>query len=111
MRDGKKKPLYRKINTRARGVHHYHGGDFRNHRSSKNADLISMRSGIRRGLDYTPLFRFLISRVGAVRTEFIAKQFLDWTSPIPYIGWFPFRRTKCELSFVLVKAHILVGCM
>jgi hypothetical protein len=102
MRDGKKKPLYRKINTRARGVHHYHGGDFRNHRSSKNADLISMRSGIRRGLDYTPLFRFLISRVGAVRTEVHSEAVSRLDKPDP-IYWL------VSLSQDQVRAVVRIG--
>lgn len=61
--------LYRKANTKAHGVHHLHGGDYRDERNSKarkRSDLTrqSMHSHSRRGLDYTPLFRFLLSRVG-----------------------------------------------
>ncbi len=57
-----KKPLYRKVNTRARGVHHNFGGDYSESRGRESA--IGMRKGIRRGLDYTPLFRFLLKNVG-----------------------------------------------
>lgn len=65
----KKEPLYRKVNTTARGVFHRFGPDFSITRRSVNAgevelDAISMKKGVRRGLDYTPLFRFLLSRVG-----------------------------------------------
>lgn len=64
-----KSPLYRKVNTTARGVHHRFGGDFSTARRRVNAgeihvDDLSMQKGGRRGLDYTPLFRFLLSRVG-----------------------------------------------
>jgi hypothetical protein len=64
-----KQPLYRKVNTTARGVHHRFGGDFRDVRQKVSADETGgdapgMHKGIRRGLDYTPLFRFLLSRVG-----------------------------------------------
>ena len=57
-----KEPLYRKVNTTAHGVHHHSGPDYRDKRSE--ADAHRMVSGKRRGLDYTPLFRFLLSRVG-----------------------------------------------
>lgn len=60
--DGKPAPLYRKVNTLARNVHHWFGGDFRDARAS--GDHSPMRQGKRRGLDYTPLFRFLHANVG-----------------------------------------------
>lgn len=63
-----KQALYRKVNTTARGVHHNFGGDFREARSKVKSGQddgdAGMHHGIRRGLDYTPLFRFLLSRVG-----------------------------------------------
>ncbi|MDP1183677.1 hypothetical protein Q6285_30915, partial [Klebsiella pneumoniae] len=47
-------------------------------------DAISMKKGVRRGLDYTPLFRFLLSRVGQdwdeVYSEAVAR--LDLKDPI-----------------------------
>lgn len=68
-----KKPLYRRVNTRARGVWHNSGPEHRWTRRTKAARAADagaggdgparMRQGARRGLDYTPLFRFLISRV------------------------------------------------
>lgn len=60
--DEKPAPLYRKVNTLARGVFHRFGGDFRDARAS--GDHSPMRRGERRGLDYTPLFRFLHANVG-----------------------------------------------
>jgi hypothetical protein len=79
-----KKPLYRKVNTRTRGVRHDFGGDYRHHRNQKGEPPRSMARGERRGLDYTPLFRFLLSRVGedwdAVYQEAASR--LDQTAPI-----------------------------
>ena len=64
-----KKPLYRKVNTKARGVHHNFGGDFKHARNKKRDSIEqvkgSMHGRVERGLDYTPLFRFLLSKVGA----------------------------------------------
>ena len=78
----RKKPLYRKVNTTAHAVRHQHGGDYRD---SKHKDTaIGMRQGVRRGLDYTPLFRFLLSKVGScwqeVHREAVAR--LDRHDPI-----------------------------
>ena len=84
-----KSPLYRKVNTTARGVHHRFGGDFRVSRRSVNSgefggDDLGMHKGVRRGLDYTPLFRFLLSRVGrkwdAIYSEAVTR--LDRREPI-----------------------------
>lgn len=85
----RKSPLYRKVNTRARGVHHNFGGDYRNDRKSKAVDEFdrsreTMHGKHRRGLDYTPLFNFLLSRVGQrwddVFSEAVAR--LDRKEPI-----------------------------
>ena len=64
-----KSPLYRKVNTTAHGVHHRVGGDFRDQRKGEAVDQPEglhqgMHGRKRRGLDYTPLFRFLLSKVG-----------------------------------------------
>jgi hypothetical protein len=65
-----KKPLYRKVNTRTWGVRRNesvaHYRDQRNTKteSRREAPRGSMHPGKRYGLDYTPLFRFLLSRVG-----------------------------------------------
>ena len=84
-----KEPLYRRVNTKARGVHHNFGGDYRHQRNTKpqarSEDVrSSMHSKVRRGLDYTPLFRFLLSKVGApwreVHAEAVAR--LDRSDPI-----------------------------
>jgi hypothetical protein len=84
-----KAPLYRKVNTTAHGVHHGAGGDFHDQRNSKAAALsdaprLPMHGKARRGLDYTPLFRFLLSKVGSdwnrVHAEAVAR--LDRPDPI-----------------------------
>jgi hypothetical protein len=62
-----KKDLYRKVNTTARGVSHLHGSDYKYSRSRDNSP--KMKKGVRRGLDYTPLFRFLLSKVGGVWSD------------------------------------------
>lgn len=62
-------PLYRRVNTKARGVAHQHGADYKHERHSKqalqsDAPRQSMHGKVQRGLDYTPLFRFLLAHVG-----------------------------------------------
>ena len=63
-----KKPLYREVNPTAHGVYHHIGRNFseaRNQAKSIDAPMSQrLRKGARRGLGYTPLFRFLLSRVG-----------------------------------------------
>lgn len=83
----KKSPLYRKVNTTAHGVHHRVGGDFRDQRQQPDHSMQlhqGMHGRKRRGLDYTPLYRFLLSKVGqnwnAVYSEAIAR--LDRSEPI-----------------------------
>jgi hypothetical protein len=87
-----KEPLYRKVNTTAHGVHHLHGADFRNSRHAQRvkdseATHQSMHGKKQRGLDYTPLFRFLLSKVGkdwdAVYSEAISR--LDRSEPVYWL--------------------------
>lgn len=91
-RHAEKKLLYRKVNTRARGVHHRSGGDYRHERNSRRerasveAEVTrgTMHGKEQRGLDYTPLFRFLLSKVGedwtSVHSEAVSR--LDREEPI-----------------------------
>ncbi|MBU2706037.1 hypothetical protein KCM76_08580 [Zooshikella marina] len=78
------KPLYRKVNTKARGVHHHSGSSYRYDRNTKDAESVKMKKDVQRGLDYTPLFRFLLSKVGkrwdSVFSEAVAR--LDKQEPI-----------------------------
>jgi hypothetical protein len=85
----KEKPkLYRKINTKAAGVFHRFGGDFKYSRHKKRETVEQIRGTMfgqkERGLDYTPLFRFLLSKVGSNWDEVFseAKSRLDKSSPI-----------------------------
>ncbi len=87
-----KSPLFRKVNTTARGVHHLFGGDYRHERNAKvrrqsDTTHSSMHGRHLRGLDYTPLFRFLLSKVGArwdeVFSEAVAR--LDRPEPIYWL--------------------------
>ena len=99
-------PLYRKVNTTARGVHHHFGGEYRHARHSNPSRDVgrtheSMGGKIRRGLDYTPLFRFLLSKVGAdwtaIQSEAVAR--LDRPDPI---YWLVARSLKDQREFVCV---------
>ena len=87
-RTNQKEPLYRKVNTRARNVHHNFGGDFKYSKSKKQETLEQITGTMygkkERGLDYTPLFRFLLSKVGLQWNEIFseAKSRLDKTEPI-----------------------------
>lgn len=94
-----KKPLYRKVNTKARGVWHNKGGDYswsRNSRQKKSrrSSLEAMGGRMQRGLDYTPLFRFLLSKVGEdwdrVHSEAVSR--LDKEEPI----WWMVARTEAD---------------
>ena len=96
-----KAPLYRKVNTTAHGVHHRTGGDFSEtrHRVSTDTSRLPMSGGTRRGLDYTPLFRFLLSKVGAdwdtVFSEATSR--LDRTDPV---FWLVALRPEDEHEYV-----------
>jgi hypothetical protein len=89
---GQPEPLYRRVNTKARQVHHAHGGDYRHVRNTERerdstATRGSMRGHQRRGRDYTPLFKFLLSKIGedwdAVFSEAVAR--LDTADPIFWV--------------------------
>lgn len=81
----RKKPLYRSVNTRTHSVRHGGGKDYRfSRRREDRVHAGAMGGRQRHGLDYTPLFKFLLSRVGddwdAVHAEAIAR--LDRAEPI-----------------------------
>ena len=90
-REDKKKPLYRKVNTKARNVRHGFGGEYRFTRNKKRESLQQAKGTMfgkkERGLDYTPLFRFLLSKGGSPWDEVFseAKARLDKTAPIFWI--------------------------
>ena len=85
----KEKPnLYRKVNTKTFNVHHNFGGDFSDSRNKKRATLEQTKGKMfgkkERGLDYTPLFKFLLSKIGTNWDEVFseAKSRLNKTEPI-----------------------------
>ncbi|GLH38850.1 hypothetical protein RS1P1_31340 [Pseudomonas moraviensis] len=85
-----KKLLYRKVNTRTWGVRRNESvAHYRDQRNSKAASRheamrSSMHPGKQYGRDYTPLFRFLLSRVGgpwdSIFGEAVAR--LDQSAPV-----------------------------
>ena len=84
-----KKPLYRQVNTRTHVVRH--GGGHarwdRNTKAAGSAHASKMKSGFRHGPDYTPLYRFLLKKVGQpwseVHSEAVSR--LPDEEPIWYI--------------------------
>ncbi len=94
-----KQPLYRRVNTTAHGVHHDKGGDYRDERRrSESSEAVrgSMGGRKQRGLDYTPLFKFLLSKRGqpwnAVHAEASAR--LDRQEPIYWLVALPGHERK-----------------
>ena len=88
----RKKPLYRSVNTRTRNVRHGSGSKSKWERNTKasaqnQSAQQSMHSGQRHGFDYTPLFKFLLSRVGKdwndVHSEAVSR--LDHEDPIHWM--------------------------
>ncbi|WP_375697911.1 hypothetical protein [Pseudophaeobacter sp. TrK17] len=84
-----KKPLFRRVNTKTHRVEHGDGGKSRWERNTKEtkrnaSSRGSMHKKHRHGLDYTPLYRFLLSKVGQdwddVYSEAVAR--LDTEDPI-----------------------------
>ncbi|MEQ2024894.1 hypothetical protein ABLB84_03730 [Xenorhabdus szentirmaii] len=86
----RKKKLHRRVNTTAPFVFHHYGGEYRWARAKQKRikeDMpyfLSMKGKQRRGLDYTPLFMFLLSKVGEQwdRVYREAIQRLDRTDPV-----------------------------
>ena len=98
--------LFRSVNTQTHGVKHRVGGDFRTSRGGKetpenNGGRTSMHGKARRGRDYTPLFKFLISKVGKPWDEVFAeaKSRLDTTEPV---FWLVARSEAEQRDFVRI---------
>lgn len=88
----RKSPLFRKVNTTAHRPNVHAGGEYRDQRNTKQeiqseAVRRPMHGKERRGLDYTPLFRFLLSKVGRpwreVHAEAVGR--LDREEPIYWL--------------------------
>jgi hypothetical protein len=101
-----KSPLYRKVNTTAHGVHHRRGGDFRDDRITDAPDELertrqSMHGHQKRGLDYTPLFKFLLSRVGQEWDRIYSEAIKRLDRPAP-IFWLVALQEHERRPYVLV---------
>ena len=100
-----KKPLYRKVNTKARRVHHQFGGSFKKSRHKKRQTreqvFGSMKSKVERGLDYTPLFRFLLSKVGTDWNEIHAEAISRLDKPDP-LFWIVAKQESEKQDYVRV---------
>lgn len=97
----RKQPLYRQVNTRARNVRHNFGGNFRNERAeSKTSDetIGSMHGRKNRGLDYTPLFRFLLSKVGHAWDDVFSEAVSRLDKPEP-IYWLVAQTVKDKYPY------------
>lgn len=84
-----KAPLFRRENTTAHRPNVHIGGEYRDERNTKKeaqsqAMRRSMHGKERRGRDYTPLFKFLLSKVGSPWSEVYAEAVrrLDKVEPI-----------------------------
>lgn len=82
-----KEPLYRKVNSKALRCRHNKGENYRMARNTKHEESSKMKQGVQRGLDYTPLFKFLLSKVGedfdSVFSE--ARSRVDKVDPIKWM--------------------------
>lgn len=94
-------PLYRKVNTKARNVDHHFGGDAKYERNTKKGMSKSMHGKKKRGLDYTPLFRFLLSKVGKPFNEIYNEAIRRLDSPEP-IWWIVNKDFKDNSGFIRV---------
>lgn len=96
MKRNRIEPLYRKVNTKARNVHHNFGGDAKYERHTKKGMSKSMHGTERRGLDYTPLFRFLLSKVGKPIDEVYSEAISRLDSSEPF--WWMVAKDENEIN-------------
>lgn len=84
MKSDKLKPLYRKINSTTYNCVHYHyTGDAKYDKNTKNGVKKSMRKNFKHGLDYTPLYRFLLSKVGE-KFDSVYREAMIRLNPVPF---------------------------
>jgi hypothetical protein len=92
-----KKPLWRKENKLALHYRGNTGGEFRHSRHTKGDKKEGMGGKKQRGVDYTPLFKFLLSKVGqnwdSVYSEAISR--LDKKEPI---SWMVYTNPNAEMK-------------
>ena len=88
--DNKAQRLYRRVNTTTRHRSNHPGAEYRHERNKKKlpAEMLPQRESMhgrhQRGLDYSPLFYFLLSKLGQCWDEVYseAKSRLDKPEPI-----------------------------
>lgn len=100
----RKEPLYRKVNTQTHGVHHETGGNYRTERKAaahSEASRGSMHGKRKRGLDYTPLFKFLLSKVGSEWDSIYSEAVDRLDRPDP-IFWLVARHESERLEIVRI---------
>ena len=83
-----KTKLFRKVNTTTYNVHHNFGEDYkRNDKKKYDHSKGKMKRNIERGLDYTPLFKFLLSKVGQDWDEVFSEAKSRVNKSEPIFGW------------------------
>ena len=84
MNADKIKPLYRKINsTTYNCTGYYYTGDAKYDKNTKKGVKKSMGKNINHGLDYTPLYKFLLSSVGE-NFEYVYREAMIRLKPLPF---------------------------
>ena len=96
-----KNPLYRTINTRTHHVHdHNNGEDAKYARNTKKGIPKSMKKNVKRGLDFTPLFKFLLSKVG----QPLDKVYSEAITRIP-----PEEKKQIDYLFDKTRSYVRLG--
>ncbi|WP_347905708.1 hypothetical protein [Pseudomonas purpurea] len=110
-----KKPLYRKVNTTAHGAHQNLAPYYQYQRNAKvvagteDKDRASMHAPQRRGLDYTPLFKFLLSRVGGRWDEIFSEAVGRLDRPDPIFWMVALHEHEREESVALGQSSFYSG--
>lgn len=107
MKRNRVKPLYRKLNHRALWSWPKQDGDARHSRHTKKGMNTSMKKNVKWGLDYNPLFHFLLSKVGQpfdkVHSEAVSR--LDKEEPI----WWMVCKTPEEYESAKLRPYFNYG--
>lgn len=96
MKRNRIEPLYRKVNSNTRNSHHHSGGDAKYNRNTKKGIDKSMHGGVQHGLDFTPLYKFLLSKVG--------KDFNDvYSEVIERLGSIPLKEKEDSIWWLVAR--------
>ncbi|EAZ8979994.1 hypothetical protein CGN00_24335, partial [Salmonella enterica] len=99
------KKLYRTVNTTTYNVPHLHGDEYRWDRSknkivhSELPRFLPMSGKTNRGLDYTPLFMFLLSKTGEKWDQVYSEAIRRLDKPDP-VFWLVALHEKDRMNFV-----------